>query len=109
MTTPGVSADLAGSCATTASAWASESLSSLLPDDRRSRGSQQPAGHGRTRARRNPDYLTSYDFAVDVTENWQSEYLQFFLYIFATVWLLQRGIKGNEQGRSRVGQGPGDG
>lgn len=26
-----------------------------------------------------------------MTENWQSEYLQFFLYIFATVWLLQRG------------------
>jgi hypothetical protein len=36
-------------------------------------------------------YLTSSDFAVDVTENWQSEYLQFFLYIFGTVWLLQRG------------------
>ncbi|MBT2383751.1 hypothetical protein J7E86_09160 [Streptomyces sp. ISL-11] len=37
------------------------------------------------------DYLTSSDFAVDVSENWQSEYLQFFLYIFATVWLVQRG------------------
>ncbi|MFD0278942.1 DUF6766 family protein [Kitasatospora sp. NPDC127111] len=37
------------------------------------------------------DYLTGSDFAVDVTENWQSEYLQFFLYIFGTVWLLQRG------------------
>jgi hypothetical protein len=36
-------------------------------------------------------YVTSSDFAVDVMENWQSEYLQFFLYIFATVWLLQRG------------------
>nr|WSW70851.1 hypothetical protein OG461_34300 [Streptomyces sp. NBC_00995] len=36
-------------------------------------------------------YLTSSDFAVDVTENWQSEYLQFFLYIFGTVWLVQRG------------------
>ena len=36
-------------------------------------------------------YLTGSDFAVDVTENWQSEYLQFFLYIFGTVWLLQRG------------------
>jgi len=36
-------------------------------------------------------YVTSSDFAVDVTENWQSEYLQFFLYIFATVWLVQRG------------------
>jgi hypothetical protein len=36
-------------------------------------------------------YLVSSSFAVDVAENWQSEYLQFFLYIFATVWLLQRG------------------
>jgi hypothetical protein len=36
-------------------------------------------------------YLTSSSFAVDVMENWQSEYLQFFLYIFGTVWLLQRG------------------
>ncbi|GHG99454.1 DUF6766 family protein [Streptomyces lanatus] len=36
-------------------------------------------------------YLTTSDFAVDVTENWQSEYLQFFLYVFGTVWLLQRG------------------
>ncbi|MCF2527199.1 DUF6766 family protein [Yinghuangia soli] len=36
-------------------------------------------------------YVSSSDFAVDVTENWQSEYLQFFLYITATVWLLQRG------------------
>src|SRR4051794_41228166 len=36
-------------------------------------------------------YLTSSDFAVDVAENWQSEYLQFLLYIWATVWLLQRG------------------
>ncbi|WP_030670338.1 DUF6766 family protein [Streptomyces sp. NRRL B-1347] len=36
-------------------------------------------------------YLLTSDFAVDVTENWQSEYLQFFLYIFGTVWLLQHG------------------
>lgn len=36
-------------------------------------------------------YLTSSSFAVDVSENWQSEYLQFLLYIFATVWLVQRG------------------
>ena len=26
-----------------------------------------------------------------MAENWQSEYLQFTLYIFGTVWLLQRG------------------
>lgn len=36
-------------------------------------------------------YVTSSDFAVDVAENWQSEYLQFFLFIFATVWLMQKG------------------
>jgi hypothetical protein len=36
-------------------------------------------------------YLTTSSFAVDVMENWQSEYLQFFLYVFATVWLVQRG------------------
>jgi hypothetical protein len=36
-------------------------------------------------------YLTSSSFAVDVAENWQSEYLQFLLYIVATVWLAQRG------------------
>jgi hypothetical protein len=36
-------------------------------------------------------FLTTSDFAVDVAENWQSEYLQFFLYIVATVWLVQRG------------------
>ncbi|MEU6857522.1 DUF6766 family protein [Glycomyces sp. NPDC046736] len=36
-------------------------------------------------------YVASGDFAVDLAENWQSEYLQFFLYVFATVWLVQRG------------------
>jgi hypothetical protein len=36
-------------------------------------------------------YVTSSSFAADVTENWQSEYLQFLLYILATVWLLQKG------------------
>ena len=36
-------------------------------------------------------YVTSSTFGVDVMENWQSEYLQFFLYIFGTVWLIQRG------------------
>ncbi|MGY1751605.1 DUF6766 family protein [Blastococcus sp. SYSU D01042] len=37
------------------------------------------------------DYVTSSSFMVDVMENWQSEYLQFFLYVFATVWLVQKG------------------
>jgi hypothetical protein len=36
-------------------------------------------------------FVTSSSFAVDVMENWQSEYLQFFLYVFATVWLVQLG------------------
>ena len=46
-----------------------------------------------TAGRRSPvsTYVTSSDFAVDVAENWQSEYLQFFLYIMVTVWLVQRG------------------
>jgi hypothetical protein len=37
------------------------------------------------------DYVTSSSFMVDVMENWQSEYLQFLLYIFATVWFVQKG------------------
>jgi hypothetical protein len=36
-------------------------------------------------------YLTSSHFAQAVTENWQSEYLQFALFAVATVWLVQRG------------------
>jgi len=36
-------------------------------------------------------FVTSSDFVVDVAENWQSEYLQFFLFILATVWFVQRG------------------
>jgi hypothetical protein len=36
-------------------------------------------------------YVTSSEFGTDVFENWQSEYLQFTLYIFATVWLVQKG------------------
>jgi hypothetical protein len=38
-----------------------------------------------------PAYVTSSSFAVDVAENWQSEYLQFLLFIVITVWLVQRG------------------
>ena len=36
-------------------------------------------------------YLTSSAFGAAVMENWQSEYLQFTLFILLTVWLLQRG------------------
>jgi uncharacterized protein DUF6766 len=36
-------------------------------------------------------YLTSSEFGQAVMENWQSEYLQFSLYILGTIWLVQRG------------------
>jgi hypothetical protein len=36
-------------------------------------------------------YLTSSAFGRSVMENWQSEYLQFTLFMLGTVWLLQRG------------------
>jgi len=36
-------------------------------------------------------YVISSEFGVAVLENWQSEYLQFTLFMVATVWLLQRG------------------
>ena len=51
-------------------------------------------------------YLTSSSFAVDVAENWQSEFLQFTLYILATVWLVQRGSSESKelrQVRSGIG------
>ena len=48
-------------------------------------------------------YLTSSDFTSAVMENWQSEYLQFTLFILGTIWLLQRGSpeskKPDKQGR----------
>ena len=36
-------------------------------------------------------YVVSSDFGAAVMENWQSEFLQFTLFILLTVWLLQRG------------------
>ncbi len=36
-------------------------------------------------------YVVSSHFAQAVTENWQSEYLQFALFAAATIWLLQKG------------------
>jgi hypothetical protein len=36
-------------------------------------------------------YVVTPEFGGDLLENWQSEFLQFSLYILATVWLLQRG------------------
>jgi len=37
------------------------------------------------------DYVTSSDYWGAVMENWQSEFLQFSLFILATVWLVQKG------------------
>ena len=36
-------------------------------------------------------YLLTSDFGADTLENWQSEWLQFWLFALATVWLVQRG------------------
>jgi hypothetical protein len=42
-------------------------------------------------------YVTSSEFGGDVFENWQSEFLQFSLYILGTVWFLQRGSSESKQ------------
>ena len=49
-------------------------------------------------------FVTSSAFLVDVAENWQSEFLQFFLFIFATIWLVQ---KGSPESKNPGDQGPG--
>jgi hypothetical protein len=36
-------------------------------------------------------YVTSSSFGRAVMENWQSEYLQFTLFVLATIWFVQRG------------------
>jgi hypothetical protein len=36
-------------------------------------------------------YVLSSEFGRAVLENWQSEYLQFLVFILATIWLVQRG------------------
>jgi hypothetical protein len=36
-------------------------------------------------------FLTSSEFGQAVMENWQSEFLQFSLFILATIWLVQKG------------------
>ena len=54
-------------------------------------------------------YLLSSEFGQALLENWQSEYLQFTLYILGTVWLVQRGSpESKELGQAgrRVGRGP---
>jgi hypothetical protein len=36
-------------------------------------------------------FLGSSDFGADMLENWQSEWLQFWVFALATVWLVQKG------------------
>jgi hypothetical protein len=36
-------------------------------------------------------YAVSSKFGTAVMENWQSEFLQFFVFILATIWLVQKG------------------
>jgi uncharacterized protein DUF6766 len=43
------------------------------------------------------DYVLSPDFGGAVLENWQSEFLQFSLFILATVWLVQKGSNESKQ------------
>ncbi len=57
---------------------------------------EQQAQHGQA-AISYVDYVTSSDFIVDVAENWQSEFLQFSLFILATIWLVQRGSPESKQ------------
>jgi hypothetical protein len=42
-------------------------------------------------------YLVTSDFGGAVLENWQSEFLQFSLFIAATVWLVQKGSNESKQ------------
>ncbi|GAA5092578.1 hypothetical protein GCM10025760_21440 [Microbacterium yannicii] len=49
-------------------------------------------------------FLTSSEFVVDVAENWQSEFLQFFLFIAATIWFVQRG---SPESKKPGDEGPG--
>ncbi|MGV1004537.1 MAG: DUF6766 family protein [Candidatus Nanopelagicales bacterium] len=65
-------------------ALAGQSVAGLLA------ANQDLVAHGQT-ALSWVTFVTSSQFVVDVAENWQSEYLQFSLFILATVWLVQKG------------------
>ena len=53
-------------------------------------------------------YVTSSSFGRAVLENWQSEYLQFTLYIMATVWFIQKGSSESKKlDRAGGDEGPG--
>src|SRR4051795_5490693 len=46
-------------------------------------------------------YLTSSEFGREVMENWQSEFLQFTLYLMATIWLVQKGSPESKDEKDR--------
>jgi hypothetical protein len=49
-------------------------------------------------------YIVSSDFGNAVMENWQSEYLQFMLFMLATIWLIERGSpESKEPGKKGTG------
>jgi hypothetical protein len=63
-------------------------------------------------------YLVSSHFGQALLENWQSEYLQFALFILATIWLVQKGSNESKEltqigresdSRQRVGRHAGPG
>jgi hypothetical protein len=53
-------------------------------------------------------YLTSSSFAQAVTENWQSEYLQFTLFILLTVWFIQKGSPESKEPGEQGGESDAD-
>jgi uncharacterized protein DUF6766 len=42
-------------------------------------------------------YLFSSDFGGNLLENWQSEFLQFLMFIYVTIWLVQKGSNESKQ------------
>jgi hypothetical protein len=75
----------------------SQSVAGFLENNERlAQHSQPPEGF--------VEFVTSSEFVVDVAENWQSEFLQFFLFIAATIWLVQRG---SPESKKPGDEGPG--
>ena len=50
------------------------------------------------------EYIVSASYGAAVLENWQSEYLQFTLFIFLTVWLVQKGSPESKELNKRGGE-----
>ena len=82
-------------------------LPRLAASARRSRGttSRQPRRASAQRRSDHPLALRHLERVrgVDVLENWQSEYLQFSLFILGTVWLLQTRLARVQRALTRAG------